>query len=65
MNIYRVQSLTSRQKIAEVSSYQEARSYLSKIGDLIAFEGDTAAGGADALVIPHGSRIAEQFDIGI
>lgn len=65
MNIYKVLGATSREKVAEAASYAAARAYLAKLGQVIVFDLDTFAGGADALVVPHGSRFADQYDIGI
>lgn len=65
MNIYRVTCPAHRQKVAEVSSYAEARSYLSKIGRIVLFDGDSSIGGADVLVVPSGGTFPEQYDISI
>lgn len=52
-------------KVADVASYDAARRYLAEMGKIVAFDMDTAIGGADALVIPHGARVADQYAVSI
>lgn len=64
MRVYKITSGNMR-KVADVASYAAARAYLGSLGRIVAFDMDTAIGGADALVIPHGATFAEQYAVSI
>jgi hypothetical protein len=62
MRINRIDGHTATE-VAKVDTYKDARAYLARIGRVLFFDLDTAAGGADALIQPHGSRFTQQFAI--
>lgn len=63
MHVYQIHGNMRKTYVAAVASYQEARDVLAKIGNVIVFDLDTMIGGADALVISHGSTIADQYSV--
>lgn len=63
MLIRRIDNFASAPVVAHVPDMQAAREYLEGLGKVLAFEVDHFAGGADALVMPRGFSVPDQFSV--